>query len=487
MAPKRFNGTGDLMDKREDQYLGKFRIENRQLPGLVTLKGAASRLELYSDHPIHVPKERRRTIRGVARTGEKITICDAIPDSEGSQNYHGAQKHFASLFPHFVAVGSRHLDIDQKVVSEIIFTTSGAESLFNDSGAFGSLVVKNVKRLMPDWAKKDRRKIHFHKVFYYADRGPIISAFANNITFKVFNSVSYSSPSAEGIKLNNEVRIILQFKKFVVLADAIKSAFDFRIFCEILSQTKHVISHIQIRHKIATERGSPLDLFPSYEEAPPEIKIDHRETLISGGTDKKEFEKVLARWMDTQESHYDARMRITEGIREDSFTIDRLVGAANAFDLLPGNIYQTQKLPKNVVKALSKFKLEAKMLKSPFREQFLNNLGLMKGLRLRDKIEARFKSLPAGLKLHFPEMEFVIDHCVKSRNYFVHGTKPKLTIPRTREFMFFFTQSLEFIFVTSELVACGWKYERWLNYAPKGRFLWYLKSYEPMLDRLRST
>src|SRR5882757_7148299 len=132
------------MAKREDQYIGRFRIGNRQLPGVVILKGPASRLELYSDNFIHVPEERRRTIRGVTRTGEKITVCQAIGESEGSQSYHETEKHFSFLFPHFVAIGSRHLDTDKKVISEIVFTTSEASSLFYDRGAFGTLDVKNI-------------------------------------------------------------------------------------------------------------------------------------------------------------------------------------------------------------------------------------------------------------------------------------------------------------------------------------------------------
>lgn len=114
------------MEKREDQYLGEFKTQNRSFSGLVTLKGPESRLELYSDKPIHIPAAQMRTIRGVARTGEKITICDAIgTEAGGTQTYYGTVRYFISLFPHFIAVGPRHLETDAKVVSEITFHDLG--------------------------------------------------------------------------------------------------------------------------------------------------------------------------------------------------------------------------------------------------------------------------------------------------------------------------------------------------------------------------
>ncbi|HEY1981556.1 MAG TPA: hypothetical protein VGH13_15885, partial [Xanthobacteraceae bacterium] len=66
------------MEDDQNQYLGEFRIDEKDFPGLVTIKGSKSEMELYSTEPIHIPTNRMGTIQGVARTGEKITICGAI-------------------------------------------------------------------------------------------------------------------------------------------------------------------------------------------------------------------------------------------------------------------------------------------------------------------------------------------------------------------------------------------------------------------------
>jgi hypothetical protein len=476
------------MDKREDQYLGEFRIGRKRFPGRVTLKGDEFGLELYSAKPIHIPTAQMRTIRGVARTGEKITICDAIGgEVGGTRSYGRTIRHFISLFAHFIAIGPRHLDTDAKVVAGITFTTTGATALFYDHGAFGTGQVKNIARLMPAWAKKGRRKLRDGVVFYYADRGPIFSVKGKDTEFEAFNGVSYRMPSPRGISLTNEVRIALKFKRPVTLEEAIKAIFEFRGFCEILSQSKHCIRNITIRHKSAGEREPPLRIHPAREETEPGSETDFRDNMISGGLNKSEFETVLAAWVKTQGERRNARLRIVLGIREGlSYSPDRLVGAANAFDLLPDGAFKRPKLPASLLSTLAALASEASKLKQPYREQVLTNLHRVKGLSLRRKVESRFNSLPMSLRKRVPEMPFLIDHCVRSRNYFVHGARPKLSVDATRDLMSLFTDTLEFIFVMSELVACGWNFDRWIKrLGGSARFREYIRSYDAALKHVK--
>jgi hypothetical protein len=340
---------------------------------------------------------------------------------------------------------------------------------------------------MPTWAKKDRRQIKFSEIFYYVDRGPIFSFKSKDIEFQAFNGVSYRFPSPRGINLTNEVRIGLKFKRPLKLTDAIKAMFEFRGFCEILTQSKHCIQNIVVRHKNAGERESRIRIFPSHEDTDPGPEIDFRESLVSGGLHKKEFETVLGGWMKRQEAHRDARLRIVLGIREGrSYTVDRLVGAANAFDLLPDAAFSKPKLPASFLKTLATVVLESKKFKQPYREQVLSNLHRVKALNLRQKIESRFSLLPPILRKRLPEMAFLIGHCVRSRNYFVHGAKPKLSVAATRDLMVFFTDTLEFIFVTSELVECGWNVKRWIKQlGGRAKFREYVRSYDETLKRVK--
>jgi hypothetical protein len=71
-------------------------------------------------------------------------------------------------------------------------------------------------------------------------------------------------------------------------------------------------------------------------------------------------------------------------------------------------------------------------------------------------------------------METIIGYCVQARNYFVHGTRPtKLSPTVIEEYLVFFTQTLEFIFIVAELSECGWT-----SKSADSRWFWtYLENY----------
>lgn len=478
------------MDKLDDQYLGRFVINRRSLPGVVKLKGMESRLEVFADRFIHLPQDKMRAIHGVARNGAKLTICDAVgAETSGSSVYHDTTRHYMSLFPNYVAIGSRYLDAHKKTIAGLSFTTSGALDLFYDIGAFGSAAsnqIKDVRKIMPAWARKDRRNIVHSEVFYYVARGPIVAVDAGDISIGVFNGPTIHSPSPHGINVTNQVRIDLTFARPVNLQNALKAANEFRSFCEVVAQNRQCIRDVAVRQKNAQQHEAPIRLYVSHAEMEEGPHVRYWDHLVSGGLDKREFETVLARWMATQADHGSARWRAVECVRcGNHYTIDRVVGAANAFDLLPASAVGRPKLPASVVKTLSELANEAGNLPEPYRELATNSLGRVKASNLRQKITARFKSLPNGLRSRFQEMELVIDHAVRTRNYFVHGSKPKLSVNDTYNFIVFLTDTLEFIFVAAELHACGWKYARWLKAAGMGRLREYVRSYDRFLSELK--
>lgn len=70
----------------------------------------------------------------------------------------------------------------------------------------------------------------------------------------------------------------------------------------------------------------------------------------------------------------------------------------------------------------------------------------------------------------------------------MHGSKPKLSVVATRNLMFLFTDTLEFIFVTSELVECGWNFNRWIKrLGGRGRFREYIRNYDNALKEVKET
>jgi hypothetical protein len=62
---------------------------------------------------------------------------------------------------------------------------------------------------------------------------------------------------------------------------------------------------------------------------------------------------------------------------------------------------------------------------------------------------------------HFPEMISVIDQAVDCRNYFVHGGAPRMNYSENLLVVWFFVDTLEFVFAASDLIEDGWDIGGW--------------------------
>jgi len=121
-----------------------------------------------------------------------------------------------------------------------------------------------------------------------------------------------------------------------------------------------------------------------------------------------------------------------------------------------------------------------------YRERLLNALRRATGMNLVEKIAHRLSRVPECLRNQMPQAVQVVAGCVRARNYFVHGSNPKLPLEVVYSLSRFFTDTLEFIFVVSDLADCGWNAERWLNEGTgHSPFHNYLLSYSQNLERLR--
>jgi hypothetical protein len=471
------------LNQLKDHYVGRFLIGKRRLLGRLILSGPDTRLEIYSP-AAPMGMGRTPSLRGVTQTGERVTLC--VVDWRGATSgptADGKRYNTNQFFPHYVAIGKRLFDPNHRVISAISFTTDRANSIFSNDDCFGIAQVNDITSILPDRAKNDGRPIKHGELFYYVSKGPIASVHTKTVNFVVNNVISYKWPSAAGIHLDNVIRLRLEFPKPVELQDAINAAFDFRCFCELLTVGPHCISEVQIEHKNASEKEHPISLIISNSEKPNANRaVERRSSLILAGSHPKDFETVLSNWMATQTKRRIARLRLIEGPRGETFTIERLVAAANAYDLLP---FKSQPLPPQVQSKLTELRKVVKTsLQSPYRDPILGAIGRLKGHNLRSKIVARFHVLPKPLQSKFPDMETVIGYCVQARNYFVHGTEPPTLSAKTIEaYWVFFTRTLEFIFIVTELSDCGW---RWNSKATDSRWFWsYLDNYEHDLKDIK--
>ena len=127
---------------------------------------------------------------------------------------------------------------------------------------------------------------------------------------------------------------------------------------------------------------------------------------------------------------------------------DRMVGAANAFDLISRDA-----APKS---------------------------------KLKEKVRHRSRLITAAIGETTPEIDLVTDAAVSLRHFFVHGDRPGKKRRELKSFFMFLTDTLEFVFCASDLIESGWDMRSWLKKNVRMHsFGWYLRNYPENLAKLK--
>ena len=169
--------------------------------------------------------------------------------------------------------------------------------------------------------------------------------------------------------------------------------------------------------------------------------------------------------MDPERHDSRARLRSALNIGR-QYTIDRLIAAANIFDILPESAYP-EKLA--LSQELATAKAEARKLFKPLpdsieRSSMLSAIGRIGGLSLKHKV--RYRVTSTGLDKHFPQLVEVLEEAVNCRNHYVHGSPGRIDYSSNFDLVYFFTDALEFTFAASDLIDAGWDFSRWKNGRP---------------------
>jgi hypothetical protein len=169
--------------------------------------------------------------------------------------------------------------------------------------------------------------------------------------------------------------------------------------------------------------------------------------------------------LSTDQETRSACRRFLEGFcQRNNFSIDRFLGAANSFELLPNGSFMARQLARDAESFVRDTRCKARKLSdASLREQALSMIGRLGATSLTDKILQRYDSLPEVLRVITQGAHAAIRQAVRIRNYFVHGADPLLPREAVFEFLPFFTNLIEFTFVTAFLVERGWNADRWIK------------------------
>ena len=426
------------------------------------------KLHVSSEKPARFTSIRLLPVRMI--DGSCLTFLDNVISS--ITPYQGGDGSVATFLPHFVLLGPSSLDEDYKLAS-ISFSVDDAESIFYDFNAFSTALdpVPEVEAIVAKKAAIIGRKIEVGKhpiVAYFTGKLDILSANTVFGNVSVGHSPSYSAGGPTGVFIDNRIAIEIDFEQPTQVEGAIKQLMPLLRFLQLIAGRKQRISRLAVKlsgtdevtwHELvwclswSGENGGPS---PSPADLP-----------INGGVEPTEFSRVLAAWLSVDYERRDARVRFAESFSQQRrYGIERLVSAANMFDILPSDCYAFENdFPSGVAEAREEaLKLFRALPPSDVRDRATSDLGRLGQLNLKAKVQQRADKLLAVAPGKYPELDRVLRDAVDARNHYVHGTSMKAEKSSfLRRMLSFHVDALEFVFATSDLLDSGWNYEAWAN------------------------
>ncbi len=440
-------------------------------------------------------------IKGVLHDLTKVTLIDCVaPHVPGSYSRGEDGYHFAEIFPHYVVQGQRHIDPNEEIIDEVSFLVDDAATLCSDFDAFGFVldarpfIDEIVKAHVPDRRVETGEDA---RLIYFTGKTNISTVETVYGKVSVDRRPEFDFGGAGGAYIRNKVVISIRFKTGLAFHEALKRASVLIDYLGMLVGRPQNLAGLGLR--IGMETDSPAALDVDWSRAPRRDKSIESsqpgsfDVLVDAVQAPAEFADVLKDWLERHEAWRGARWRFFRSFeKQRRYDPDRLIGAANMFDILPpsavpSNIALTEELSRAQIASRDLFR---GLPPSPERDSVLGALGRFGRSSLKHKVRFRAQKLidvaTEWAPEFFPEFFEVTDHAVNCRNYYVHGAEPHFDYDRNFDLVTFFTDTLEFVFAASDLVEAGWDLKSWMKRAtamshPFGR---YCVNYRMRLKRL---
>ncbi len=460
--------------KREKVRIGTFMVGDTATIGHVTTDGKDTTVRLYSNDFYHFRKQDEARIHGTLTNHEKITLVDCVTSTvPGTTTTPNGQSHHANVFPHYIVTGSHHIEPEELDIGAIELHIANVHSLFWDYTAFGSTIGdreanKSFIAQVTAGMEKPPEIGAYPDILYFTGKYQILTAQTALGHIVVSHRPRFTSPTPRGLRVKNYIVVRIEFVEPSNFHDAFLRAQELLVFLDLMMGTKHGIKTATIELATKSDEKPRLDVYQTMASRRSGKKNSSKphpgDVLINGGLAPDSFARVLTAWVGRQAEWKSARFRFIQNFRKDNnYTIDRLVAAANVFDLLPAAaVGGAPAISASLAKATAEAKkLFRELPPSQERESVLGALGRVGNQTLRSKVAHRAKLVTNRFGNRFPDLDLVVAAAISTRNYFVHGSEGKLSHEACFEFAPFFTDTLEFIFGASDLIEAGWDAEKW--------------------------
>ena len=505
------------MSRSKASYNDVYVPNDGQGVGRLAIAGPATELKLSTSIPIQnftrdIPNIRDH--HGTLNDGSKASLLRCSPTKV---THHGAGERLqreANFVPHCVLVGGSYIVSEEPAIQAIHYHFENADCLARRHRTFGTILPDRdeFRRILD--AEHERREKRTedqqreprgfdHEVGetpvlqYFNGVWEILKCDARIGTVTLSNRASHGIGDSKGVRIDNEVTVSLEFTTPTTVDAALSALRKVHDFFELCLGRRQ--RFLWIDAELVKEEGEADNPIPSLlevywshgsqgitGETEPTFFLD---VLVDGGGQKEQFAKVLSGWLDSADSMRDARSRIAHSFHSGSYGVNRIVGSANAFDLLPDTHVPSRVEPgQQTREAVEECQKRFKGLPDSFaRQTVLSALGRVGTPSLRDKICHRADIVAQHDPTRFSELHLPCRQAVLCRNHFVHGSEGAFDYWKETGAFVFLVDTLEFVFAMSDLIELGWDYKVWCStgFSQSHSFAAYNVNYETNLKRLK--
>ena len=464
------SGNDELWYSGEpSQQAGRFLVSpDLQISGTLTLAGRDTSLLLWAEERFDVSS--MTTINGILDDLRRVSLigCQVI----GQQSRWRYDNRFICsnvVLPECIVFGDHHVAGEDEVVLRIHFDLDQSVEIFDDRDAYDTVFNQSeiIERIVA--TREPDRPIpvgDWNCVAYYTGKQEVFSSDTAMGRVSANHRPNFATGDSASLGLTKRTDLSLEFQHPLTVMESLHRVDRTLQFFDLVVGRSQLVPEV----RIATEKDDvpePAHVYatayvenrPSPESRKPGVNT----ILINPVQEASEFSRVLEDWVAKDDKWGTARARLRRAWSGRSYGVDRLVAAANVFDLLPSDTYGSKPpLSKDLDTAKQKARRIFRGLpQSQERSSVLGCLGRIGDWTLRQKIGHRAESLVNTIGASVPDINDVIREAVALRNDYVHGPSPGYEERNRR--LVFFTDSLEFIFLASDLVDAGWDIGTWCS------------------------
>lgn len=433
---------GRFQVRTNEDYAGQLNIVNPKRPLLTLLHNNQARWIKFSDPPT--------IITGELTCGTKVTLLGCKKQANST-----------NLSFDYVISGWQHLHENDKNIVEIQFTVDDTKSLRWDPVFPGA---------SEDTSDTETGSVEWNWMpeIFQADTalGHISARYAWDIS-----SMQLFPPFPPDLHIQGDIIISLTFLSECSLEFAFGAARKVIYFLAMISGYPVAMVQAAIFPKsMPTWKFEVLPVpyyLPVYDSVSRESDT---EPIVKDG---EAMAQLLTQWIALGEgvqesensiaSRWEARKRYHTSclLKGHVFDEDRLVAAANLYDLLPSSAVQSDfHVADDFCSAIKAARCIFKKLPKKddihhTRSRGLADLARLRKPTLKNKIQARAKIFTDQTTPDFDQIRLITDKAVQLRNQFVHGPDSSEEVPLG--LLVVCTITLEFVFVVSELMEAGWE------------------------------